>query len=200
MQESQTLDHLLHVALDLIRREPDLWVVKQAIEIMLTVLEDQVDGTLLAVVIRRFGGDNLLQFDDAGMVEFCEQLNFADGSDWELSGPPGQSRQISGADRYPDLDTQGQLGYLAGLTPSFSLHIFTFLSATTSPVSLLVALYTVLLQQTFEVGCPCANDQQVRRQAQPGLSLPVSPFANYPILLVIVKRLHIRTTMSSGDA
>ena len=94
VQEAQTFDHLLHVALDLIGSEPDLRVVKQAIEIMLAVLEDQEDGALLAVIVCRFGCDNFLQFDDAGMVEFGEQLNLADGGDWELYGLPSQRRQI----------------------------------------------------------------------------------------------------------
>ena len=164
MQESQTLDNLLHVALDLIRSEPDFWIVKQAVEIVLTVLEDQVDGTLLAVVVRRFGCDDLLQFDDTRMVELCEQLNFADGGDRELSGSPGQRRQICRVDRSIFGTSWGIWG---GLTPSFSLHMFTFLRATTSFVSLLVALYTVLFQQILAVGWLCETiNRQGGRDSQ----------------------------------
>ena len=54
VQESHAFDHLLHVALDLIRCKSNFRIIDQAIEIVLAVLEDQVDGALLTVVVCGF--------------------------------------------------------------------------------------------------------------------------------------------------
>ena len=212
MEKAQAFYHLFHVAFDLIWSEAYFWIVEQAVQIMLAVLKDEEDGAFLAVVIRRFGRDNLLQVDDARVVEPREQLHLAYRGDRELRDGRRQEAQSHQTRQSSDtrLFSSGRAddrGAAAGWrrrgkrrTPSFSLHMLTFLSATTSLVSLFVALYTVLCAPAAPVQIWMAAEAlqacrpkllELRRRA---LLSPVGTLTNDTILFVVVERLHGHST------
>mmetsp|Transcript_47468 Transcript_47468/g.154062 ORF Transcript_47468/g.154062 Transcript_47468/m.154062 type:complete len:242 (-) Transcript_47468:444-1169(-) len=79
---AEALEELLHVALDLSRREA-VPRVGQPGQVVVAVLHHHVDGALAVVVVGRIGGHNLVQANDVLVVEHLEDLDLADGRDRE---------------------------------------------------------------------------------------------------------------------
>lgn len=100
---------------------------------------------------RAFGSDNLLEADYVLVIENLENLDLADRGHGELRAAArtaGRRHCAAGGGAAERCGGRGGRvgggGGSVGLTPSFSLSIRTRFSATISPVSLFLALYTCL--------------------------------------------------------
>ena len=130
----EAVEQLLQIALDVLESErPEQRLLHEAGQVVIHVLEHQVDAPVLALLALRPlpRHHDLAQVDDVLVLELLEDLDFADGRDGELAG----NGRVSGC-------PGPTAGRLALRTPSFSLSIRTFFSATIRLVAFSRARYT----------------------------------------------------------